>query len=84
MAFNAVFLLCLFTTVALATSAEAIAPLLDDVTSLNRSSFPTGFIFGTASSAYQVYNNIIVNIHYSYCTLYFFYYSTSRSITPAR
>lgn len=54
MAFNAVFLLCLFTTVALATSAEAIAPLLDDVTSLNRSSFPTGFIFGTASSAYQV------------------------------
>ncbi|XP_061367284.1 cyanogenic beta-glucosidase-like isoform X2 [Gastrolobium bilobum] len=34
------------------TFAEAVAPTLD-VSSLNRSYFPAGFIFGTASSAYQ-------------------------------
>ncbi|KAI4331927.1 hypothetical protein L6164_016873 [Bauhinia variegata] len=32
--------------------AETVSPVLD-VSSLNRTSFPEGFIFGTASSAYQ-------------------------------
>ncbi|XP_057456245.1 beta-glucosidase 12-like [Lotus japonicus] len=32
---------------------EAAVPTFVDVASLNRSSFPEGFIFGTASSAYQ-------------------------------
>ncbi|XP_061361379.1 cyanogenic beta-glucosidase-like isoform X1 [Gastrolobium bilobum] len=34
------------------TTSKAVAPILD-VSYLNRSSFPAGFIFGTASSAYQ-------------------------------
>ncbi|TKY67441.1 Beta-glucosidase 12 [Spatholobus suberectus] len=34
------------------TISQAVAPILD-VSSLNRTSFPPGFIFGTASSAYQ-------------------------------
>lgn len=34
------------------TITQAVAPILD-VSSLNRTSFPPGFIFGTASSAYQ-------------------------------
>jgi hypothetical protein len=35
--------------------AAAVTPTtLVDRTSLNRSSFPKGFIFGTASSSYQV------------------------------
>ncbi|XP_057456241.1 beta-glucosidase 12-like isoform X1 [Lotus japonicus] len=33
--------------------AVVIAPTLVDVASLNRTSFPAGFIFGTASSSYQ-------------------------------
>ncbi|KAF7824010.1 cyanogenic beta-glucosidase-like isoform X1 [Senna tora] len=38
--------------IALVESAAATPPILD-VSYLNRSSFPDGFIFGTASSAYQ-------------------------------
>ncbi|RHN56530.1 putative beta-glucosidase [Medicago truncatula] len=58
MAFNIVFLLCLFsqiitTTVTLKTFSEPISPNILDVTSLNRSSFPTNFIFGASNSAYQ-------------------------------
>ncbi|KAJ1424425.1 Glycosyl hydrolases family 1, N-terminal conserved site, partial [Sesbania bispinosa] len=54
MAFNAFLLLALFSLVITlsVTFAEAVEPILD-VASLNRSSFPAGFIFGTASSAYQ-------------------------------
>ncbi|XP_061367285.1 beta-glucosidase 13-like [Gastrolobium bilobum] len=57
MAFNAFFLLGLFTLctiimVPLVSFTDAIAPILN-VASLNRSNFPTSFIFGTASSAYQ-------------------------------
>ena len=40
----------------------------DDINnSLNRSSFPEGFIFGTASSAYQV---LILQIFQCFSTLY--------------
>lgn len=35
------------------TFAETVSPILD-VASLNRSSFPKGLAFGTASAAYQV------------------------------
>jgi hypothetical protein len=35
----------------------AVAPSLNNTASLNRSSFPAGFIFGTASAAYQVINS---------------------------
>ena len=35
------------------TITQAAAPILD-VSTLNRTSFPPAFIFGTASSAYQV------------------------------
>ncbi|KAG4945187.1 hypothetical protein JHK87_041194 [Glycine soja] len=53
MAYKAFFLLGLFlSTLASVTFAEAVAAILD-VSSLNRSSFPQGFIFGTASAAYQ-------------------------------
>lgn len=37
------------------THVDAASPILD-VSYLNRSSFPAGFIFGTASSAYQVHS----------------------------
>lgn len=39
---------------AVTTSSKAIIPPRYDTAFLNRSSFPAGFIFGTASSAYQV------------------------------
>ncbi|KAK7261589.1 hypothetical protein RIF29_27903 [Crotalaria pallida] len=55
MALKAFLLLILFvlvTTSSSVTFAEVVSPILD-VASLNRSSFPTGFIFGTASAAYQ-------------------------------
>jgi len=35
------------------TNGIAVSPSYD-TTSLNRTSFPRGFIFGTASAAYQV------------------------------
>nr|QCQ82763.1 furostanol glycoside 26-O-beta-glucosidase [Trigonella foenum-graecum] len=47
--FKAFILLVLFTTL---TSAEVVSPIID-VSSLNRTSFPKGFIFGTSSSSYQ-------------------------------
>ncbi|XP_057453252.1 beta-glucosidase 13-like [Lotus japonicus] len=51
-----VFLLPLFNlllcTLPSVTFAEVVPPILD-VASLNRSSFPSGFTFGTASSSYQ-------------------------------
>ncbi|KAJ1377066.1 Glycosyl hydrolases family 1, N-terminal conserved site, partial [Sesbania bispinosa] len=56
MAFNAFLLLLtlfnLATTLPSVTFAEPVAPILH-IDSLNRSSFPPGFIFGTASSSYQ-------------------------------
>ncbi|KAK7261594.1 hypothetical protein RIF29_27908 [Crotalaria pallida] len=55
MAFKAFLILCLLfvaTCASVTFSEEAVAPILD-VSSLNRSSFPKGFIFGTSSSAYQ-------------------------------
>ncbi|XP_027341441.1 beta-glucosidase 12-like [Abrus precatorius] len=55
MAHKAFLLFGLFTvvfTLPSITFAEALAPILD-VASLNRSSFPAGFVFGTASAAYQ-------------------------------
>ncbi|XP_020214401.2 beta-glucosidase 24 [Cajanus cajan] len=55
MAHNVYILLRLF-LVALVTSlitiAEAVTPT-EELASLNRNNFPSGFIFGTASSAYQ-------------------------------
>ncbi|WJX63614.1 Beta-glucosidase 12 [Trifolium repens] len=60
MAFNNVFLLCLFNLIIIttivtlqSTFSEAIFSNNLDVTSLNRSSFPKEFIFGTSTSAYQ-------------------------------
>jgi beta-glucosidase len=38
-----------------------VEPLLD-VASLNRNSFPKGFIFGAGSSSYQVINYMSFNI----------------------
>ncbi|XP_057452715.1 cyanogenic beta-glucosidase-like [Lotus japonicus] len=56
MAFNALLLLGLFfnlaSTLPSVTFATSAAPTLDDA-SLRRSNFPKGFIFGTASLAYQ-------------------------------
>ncbi|XP_019457141.1 PREDICTED: cyanogenic beta-glucosidase-like [Lupinus angustifolius] len=55
MAFTTFFLLSLFafaTTIPLVTFTEAVSSILD-VSSLNRTSFPPGFIFGSAASAYQ-------------------------------
>ncbi|XP_027355979.1 beta-glucosidase 12-like [Abrus precatorius] len=49
------FHFAVFFTLVICTSftiTEAVAPVLD-VSSLNRTSFPPGFIFGTASSSYQ-------------------------------
>lgn len=46
------FILTLFNLFTTLPFAEVVSPILD-VSSLNRSSFPTGFIFGTASSSYQ-------------------------------
>ncbi|KAE9593295.1 putative beta-glucosidase [Lupinus albus] len=56
MAFN-ILILWVLTLVIITSSItliEAVMPILVDVASLNRSSFPDGFIFGTASSSYQV------------------------------
>ncbi|KAK2425065.1 cyanogenic beta-glucosidase [Trifolium repens] len=50
--FNAFLLIALFNLFTTLPSAEVVSPIVD-VSSLNRSSFPTGFIFGTASSSYQ-------------------------------
>ncbi|CAL0314814.1 unnamed protein product [Lupinus luteus] len=56
MAFRMFLLVSLFTlvttSVSITLAEEATAPILD-VASLNRSSFPKGFIFGTASASYQ-------------------------------
>lgn len=55
MALQGILLLVLLTILsnAVATSI-ATTPSHYDVASINRSTFPAGFIFGTASSAYQV------------------------------
>lgn len=55
MALQGILLLVLLTFLsnAVATSI-ATTPSHYDVASINRSTFPAGFIFGTASSAYQV------------------------------
>ncbi|RHN76189.1 putative beta-glucosidase [Medicago truncatula] len=50
--FRAFLILTLFNLFTTLPSAEVVSPILD-VSSLNRTSFPTNFIFGTASSAYQ-------------------------------
>jgi len=46
------------------THSKAISPI-HDASFLNRSSFPQGFVFGTASSAYQV--------HYKHKFVIFFF-----------
>jgi hypothetical protein len=53
-----VFLLLLF-LLSIITTTNAVDPLplslhLQDFSDFNRSSFPPGFVFGTASSAFQV------------------------------
>ncbi|XP_050369374.1 cyanogenic beta-glucosidase-like [Argentina anserina] len=47
------FVILLVFSLALATSTIGTSLSHYDVTSINRSTFPAGFIFGTASSAYQ-------------------------------
>ncbi|KAL5082607.1 hypothetical protein RYX36_011028, partial [Vicia faba] len=49
---RALLLLSLFNLFTTFSSSEAVSPILD-VSSLNRTSFPKGFLFGTASSSYQ-------------------------------
>ncbi|OIW03742.1 hypothetical protein TanjilG_30018 [Lupinus angustifolius] len=66
MAFTTFFLLSLFafaTTIPLVTFTEAVSSILD-VSSLNRTSFPPGFIFGSAASAYQEDVGIMKNMSF--------------------
>ncbi|XP_058748878.1 beta-glucosidase 12-like [Vicia villosa] len=49
---RALLFLSLFNLFTALSSSEAVSPILD-VSSLNRTSFPKGFLFGTASSSYQ-------------------------------
>ena len=51
------FILLLFLALALTLPSITFAftASVVDVSSLNRTSFPTGFVFGTASAAYQVH-----------------------------
>ena len=66
--------LCLFfLAVAAGSSVDGYAmssPILD-VSSLNRSSFPSGFLFGTASASYQV-TGLIINILCSHLYMYIY------------
>lgn len=48
-----VLLIALVTSFIIIT--EGVTTPNPEIASLNRNSFPTGFIFGTASSAYQVH-----------------------------
>ncbi|BAT90807.1 hypothetical protein VIGAN_06209400, partial [Vigna angularis var. angularis] len=47
-------MLCVFVTSSIVTltQSKAVPPILE-VSYLNRSSFPKGFVFGTASASYQ-------------------------------
>lgn len=65
------------------TRTSGVAPNILDVSYLNRSTFPQGFIFGTASSAYQVLYNVSITfvifnlniVQFGYCdqlTLYMY------------
>jgi len=69
MAFKGYFVLGLIALVVVGTSkvtceieADKVSPIIDF--SLNRNSFPEGFIFGAASSSYQVrvYNIALLTI----------------------
>jgi len=64
MEYNAFFLMLVVTVTTLASLALAepvpVAPILD-VSSLNRTSFPPGFVFGTASASYQVHGRWLKN-----------------------
>lgn len=51
--------------------SSSTTPTHFDVTSLNRSSFPVGFTFGTASSSYQVILSKFTNV--SCYIVYVFY-----------
>lgn len=70
MAFQGSVLLSLLVLVcsAVTSSSKATIPSQYDTGSLNRSSFPAGFIFGTASSAYQVTCTLSLKLVKQYCT----------------
>ncbi|KAJ1421940.1 Glycosyl hydrolases family 1, N-terminal conserved site [Sesbania bispinosa] len=48
-----IFIVVISSTVTILEAAAVVPTTLVDVSSLNRSTFPQGFIFGTASSSYQ-------------------------------
>nr|POE52348.1 non-cyanogenic beta-glucosidase [Quercus suber] len=52
MAFQGIPVLGLLVLLVLLTNGTAVSPSLD-TSSLNRTSFPKGFVFGTAAAAYQ-------------------------------
>lgn len=63
--FNVFMLLSLLSIVV--THIDAIKPLhLQEFSDFNRSSFPPGFVFGTASSAFQVCTNNHLSIYATY------------------
>ena len=67
MAFHGYPVLGLLVLLGLLTNVIADSPKFD-VSSLNRTSFPIDFIFGTASSAYHVTksNFLFVNLYHSF------------------
>ena len=67
MAFQGYPVLGLLVLLGLLTNGIAVSPSYDTA-SLNRTSFPKGFIFGTASSAYQVTTEyfLYVNLYHSF------------------
>ena len=57
-----------------AVSTEEYPASVVEALSLNRSSFPEGFVFGTASAAYQVYA-----LHKTYvCFCYILFYLSHK------
>lgn len=67
-------LLCILILVSSASHCKAehgaLKPADYDTVSLNRSSFPDGFLFGTASAAYQVDSDSVVATFFSSPFLY--------------
>lgn len=75
MAINGYFILGMFALVAAVTVTDAVAvSTVVDIGSLNRSSFPAGFIFGAGSSAYQVYIYIYSSSNISHHNLFFLFF----------
>ena len=63
----------------LTNNSIAVTPSHHSTASLNRSSFPAGFIFGTASASYQVSPAWISSMFVSYIYIYIKYSTFSNS-----